>query len=285
MRTKSKNVFRVRLQLCVPVLAALMTSQAVMSKDHHVNVYFKNGCPELGTDVHTPTVPANGSDKVIWHGIDRDSNEPITTGYTIYFDPFKDGKPLISFSVQGGDLQDQNSLQFFLNMVEWDMNIQHAAEGQGNLISYQMQSSFGAHESQPGRIQLAEDHVTPYTRKHLEAMGYNIEILDRVYNPMMGIWFDWENGQLKVSFYDSSQKMKNLRNDPRMSASIVDPADGYRYVEIRGVAVSFEPDTDMEFITRMAGKYLGLDHFPWHEEGQVEMTVTIDPTRIVGMGT
>ena len=99
------------------------------------------------------------------------------------------------------------------------------------------------------------------------------------------VWFDWDNSRLKVSFYDSSQKMKNLRNDPRMSVSIVDPADGYRYVEIRGVAVSFEPDTDLEFITRMAGKYLGLDHFPWHEEGQVEVTVTINPTRIVGMGT
>lgn len=48
------------------------------------------------------------------------------------------------------------------------------------------------------------------------------------------VWFDWENGQLKVSFYDSSQKMKNLRTDPRMSASIVDPEDRYRYVEIRG---------------------------------------------------
>lgn len=97
------------------------------------------------------------------------------------------------------------------------------------------------------------------------------------------VWFDWENNQLTVSLYDSSQKMKNLQRDPRLSVSIVDPANAYRYVEIRGVAVAFEPDTELVFITRMAGKYLGLDHYPWHEEGQVEVTVTINPTRITGM--
>ncbi|MDX1555505.1 MAG: gamma-glutamyltransferase, partial [Xanthomonadales bacterium] len=109
----------------------------------------------------------------------------------------KDGRPLISFSVQGGDLQDQNMLQFFLGMVEWGMNVQRAAEGQGNFISYQMQSSFGAHESQPGLIELSERHVTPDTRERLRAMGYTVEVLDRVYNPTMGIWFDWDNGTLQ----------------------------------------------------------------------------------------
>ena len=47
----------------------------------------------------------------------------------------KDGKPLMAFSVQGGDTQDQNLLQFFLNMVEFDMNVQQAAEAH-NITSY-----------------------------------------------------------------------------------------------------------------------------------------------------
>jgi PPOX class probable F420-dependent enzyme len=97
------------------------------------------------------------------------------------------------------------------------------------------------------------------------------------------VWFDWDNDQLRVSLYDSSQKMKNLKRNPRLSVSIVDPANAYRYIEIRGLAVLFEPDTGLEFITRMAGKYLGLDYYPWHEEGQVEVKVTIKPTRITGM--
>lgn len=99
------------------------------------------------------------------------------------------------------------------------------------------------------------------------------------------VWFDWVDGRLIVSFYESSQKMRNVKRDPRVSVSIVDPDDAYRYVEIRGVAVSFEPDTDLAFMNTMAAKYLGLDEYPWHEEGEVEVVVTIEPTRIAGMGS
>jgi len=109
----------------------------------------------------------------------------------------KDGKPLMSFSVQGGDLQDQNMLQFFLGMVEWGMNVQQASEGKGNFISYQMQSSFGAHDAEPGRLQVAREHVPPFVRDRLSKMGYDVEIVDRVYNPTMGIWFDWQNGTMQ----------------------------------------------------------------------------------------
>ncbi|MEE8137797.1 MAG: gamma-glutamyltransferase, partial [Thermoanaerobaculia bacterium] len=63
----------------------------------------------------------------------------------------KDGAPYLSFAVQGGDTQDQNLLQFFLNVVEFGMNVQQAVEA-ANITSYQMQSSFGAHQAEPGRL-------------------------------------------------------------------------------------------------------------------------------------
>ena len=109
----------------------------------------------------------------------------------------RDGRPLMAFSVQGGDTQDQNLLQFFLNMVEWGMNVQQAAEGHGNIMSYQMQSSFGAHQAEAGRLQVPADHVTPYSMEQLETMGYDVEVVDRVYNPTQAIWFDWENGTMQ----------------------------------------------------------------------------------------
>src|SRR6186713_324193 len=65
----------------------------------------------------------------------------------------KDGKPFLSFAVQGGDTQDQNLLQFFLDIVEFGMTVQEAAEA-ANITSYQMRDSFGAHESFPGRLTL-----------------------------------------------------------------------------------------------------------------------------------
>ncbi|MEQ8802203.1 MAG: gamma-glutamyltransferase, partial [Haliea sp.] len=106
----------------------------------------------------------------------------------------QDGKPLMAFSVQGGDTQDQNLLQFFLNMVEFDMNVQQAAEAH-NILSYQLQSSFGAHQAQPGRLQVTP-LVSPFTRAELSRMGYEVEVVERTYNPTTAIWFDREHGTL-----------------------------------------------------------------------------------------
>jgi gamma-glutamyltranspeptidase/glutathione hydrolase len=106
----------------------------------------------------------------------------------------QDGKPLMAFSVQGGDTQDQNLLQFFLNMVEFDMNVQQAVEAH-NFTSYQMQSSFGDHQSEPGRIEVTFD--TPkWVRNQLTQMGYQVETTERTYSPVTAIWFDRENGTM-----------------------------------------------------------------------------------------
>ncbi|HVS29810.1 MAG TPA: gamma-glutamyltransferase, partial [Thermoanaerobaculia bacterium] len=65
----------------------------------------------------------------------------------------KDGQPFLSFAVQGGDTQDQNLLQFFLNVVEFGMTVQQATEA-GNFNSSQLRTWLGSHQSDPGRILL-----------------------------------------------------------------------------------------------------------------------------------
>ena len=106
----------------------------------------------------------------------------------------KDGKPHISFAIQGGDSQDQNSLQFFLNMVEYDMNVQEAVEA-ANINSFQMKGSFGEHETRPGVLLLRED--TPvWTRRALSKMGYKLQFRDRTSGPMNAIFFDYEQGSM-----------------------------------------------------------------------------------------
>ena len=106
----------------------------------------------------------------------------------------QDGKPLMAFSVQGGDTQDQNLLQFFINMVEFGMNVQQAAEAH-NITSYQMQSSFGAHESQPGRIEVTRK-IPEWVVEELRERGYQVEIVERTYSPITAIWFDREHGTM-----------------------------------------------------------------------------------------
>ena len=100
----------------------------------------------------------------------------------------KDGAPYLCFSVQGGDSQDQNLLQFFLNVVEWGMTPQQAVEAP-NINSYQMRSSFGAHENRPGRI-LINASTPMETRSALQAMGYTLQIGDRTSGPINAIMFD-----------------------------------------------------------------------------------------------
>ncbi|HEX9293821.1 MAG TPA: gamma-glutamyltransferase, partial [Gemmatimonadales bacterium] len=104
----------------------------------------------------------------------------------------KNGKPFLAFAVQGGDTQDQNLLQFFLNVVEFGMDVQQAVEA-ANITSYQMRNSFGDHKTEPGRLTLRDD--TPsWVRHELRAMGYRLEFDDRTSGPINAIFFDWKHG-------------------------------------------------------------------------------------------
>lgn len=104
------------------------------------------------------------------------------------------GKPYLSFAVQGGDSQEQNLLQFFLNMVEFGMSVQQATEA-ANINSYQMHDSFGRHTTQPGRLVVRNDTPT-WVRAELEHMGYDIEGWERTSGPINAIFIDHEHGSL-----------------------------------------------------------------------------------------
>ena len=103
----------------------------------------------------------------------------------------KDNKPFLAFAVQGGDSQDQNLLQFFLNFVEFGMNVQRATEAP-NINSFQMRSSFGDHEIRPGRILLANSIPTD-VRDELIGMGYIVTFAERTSGPITAIYLDQQH--------------------------------------------------------------------------------------------
>jgi gamma-glutamyltranspeptidase/glutathione hydrolase len=106
----------------------------------------------------------------------------------------KDGKPYLAFAVQGGDTQDQNLLQFFLNVVEFGMTVQEATEA-ANVNSEQMRSSFGAHESKPGALTI-HPTLPPWVRAELTKMGYKLEVSPKTSGPINAIFFDREHGTM-----------------------------------------------------------------------------------------
>src|SRR5579859_212294 len=110
----------------------------------------------------------------------------------------KDGKPFVSFAVQGGDTQDQNLLQFFLDMVEFGMTVQEATEAP-NINTYQFYLSLGEGEDgqdrkpKPGYM-LIHSSTPPYVQKELLKMGYRLSVDDRTSGPINAIYFDTKHG-------------------------------------------------------------------------------------------
>ena len=109
----------------------------------------------------------------------------------------KDGKPFLAFGVQGGDTQDQNLLQFFLNITEFGMNVQEACEA-ANINSNQLWLSLGGtktadRQPRPGNL-LLHEKTPDWVRKELRQMGYTLSFDDRTSGPINAIWFDWKHG-------------------------------------------------------------------------------------------
>lgn len=109
----------------------------------------------------------------------------------------KDGKPFLSFAVQGGDTQDQNLLQFFLNMVEFGMTVQQATEA-ANINTNQLWLSLGGttideRKPKPGQI-LLQSKTPEAVREELKKMGYILSFDDRTSGPINAIYFDWKHG-------------------------------------------------------------------------------------------
>lgn len=108
----------------------------------------------------------------------------------------KDGKPFVSFAVQGGDTQDQNLLQFFLNMVEFGMNVQQATEA-ANVNTNHLWLSLGGTQVKdraPRTGDLLLQSRTPEAvRKELQAKGYKLSFTERTSGPINAIFFDWKH--------------------------------------------------------------------------------------------
>jgi gamma-glutamyltranspeptidase/glutathione hydrolase len=109
----------------------------------------------------------------------------------------KDGKPFLSFAVQGGDTQEQNLLQFFLNIAEFGMTVQQASEA-ANFNTNQLWLSLGGSKTddrkpRPGSI-LINNSTPEVVRNELKKMGYTLSFDDRTSGPINAIFFDWKHG-------------------------------------------------------------------------------------------
>jgi gamma-glutamyltranspeptidase/glutathione hydrolase len=110
----------------------------------------------------------------------------------------KTGKPLMSFGTPGGDQQDQWTLQFFLNYVEFGMNLQAAIDAP-TFHSTHFPSSFYPRDAHPGELHL-EGRIPQTARNDLERRGHRIVVDgDWVNGRVTAVHYDWENRTLSAA--------------------------------------------------------------------------------------
>ncbi len=98
------------------------------------------------------------------------------------------------------------------------------------------------------------------------------------------VWVELESGEVVVNSAKGRQKDLNMRSRPRVALSIQDPENPYRYLEVRGTVVDITENGGDAHIDKLANKYLGVDEYPYRQEGEVRVIYRIRPERISTYG-
>ena len=97
------------------------------------------------------------------------------------------------------------------------------------------------------------------------------------------VWGGGEDDGAAFSAAWPRAKPRYLEADPRVSLTVVDPQDDYRWISISGT-VTLTEDGANEQIDRLAKKYRDLDAYPWHKPEETRVSVRISPTWIESRG-
>jgi gamma-glutamyltranspeptidase / glutathione hydrolase len=120
----------------------------------------------------------------------------------------RDGQPFMSFGTPGGDQQDQWTLQFFINVIDFGMGIQEAIEAP-RFSTAHFPSTFYPHNSMPGVVRL-EDRIERRVADELAARGHRV-----VVRP------SWCEGHVLGLRFDPARRLLEGGADPRGQLAVV----------------------------------------------------------------
>jgi len=113
----------------------------------------------------------------------------------------------------------------------------------------------------------------------------NLGTLNRDGSPQVTpVWVDFDGKHVRINSARGRQKDKNIARDPRVSLSIQDPANPYRYLEIRGKVVEATEKGADDHINSLAKKYLGKDVYPFRKPDETRVLYKIEPQKFSSMG-
>ena len=97
------------------------------------------------------------------------------------------------------------------------------------------------------------------------------------------VWVDVDDEGVSFNTAYGRAKPRYIDRDPRVSLTVVDPDNAYRWISVSGTAELVNEGAD-EQIDRLAKKYLGKDTYPFRAEGERRVTVRITPSRVETRG-
>ena len=98
------------------------------------------------------------------------------------------------------------------------------------------------------------------------------------------VWCDYDGKHVLFNTAEGRLKDRNLRRDPRVALSIMDPENPYRYLQIRGRVVDVTKKGADQHIDKMAKKYLNKDKYPFRQPGEERVIFKIEPEKTQTMG-
>lgn len=98
------------------------------------------------------------------------------------------------------------------------------------------------------------------------------------------LWFDMAAQRIRVNTARGRTKAKNMKKGSKVALSIMDPANPYRYVQVRGTVVNVTESGADAHIDRLAMKYLGKEKYPFRQPGEVRILCEIEPFSIQAQG-
>ena len=94
------------------------------------------------------------------------------------------------------------------------------------------------------------------------------------------VWVELDGNDIVINTALGRAKARNLAADPRVAVSLTDPDDPETVIAVRGTVVRFTTEGADEGIDRLARKYTGAESFVRSREGEVRVSVRIQPDRI-----
>lgn len=98
------------------------------------------------------------------------------------------------------------------------------------------------------------------------------------------VWVDTDGSMIVVNSAEGRLKDRNIRRDPRVAISVIDPDNPYRSLTIRGRVTKIVTEGADDHIDQMAKKYMGVDRYPYHSPDETRVMYYIEPDRVAAMG-